>query len=188
MASFQHRSHSGGEAPTSYGGDYLFYMVNVAQIEAFVIVMRGVTRALEPRGATVELDPQKVESSRQARLPQSFLLSEVVRTPSMVPTPPIELTMGLAASTSRVVDTDVSSSAVSQMVTSVLGSPSFSANDLMVSGIDLARVFRLTATLCECGSVVATSAEICEGVDVGQHVAGDVVVEQPVISSVDSPW
>ncbi len=26
MASFQHQSHSGGEAPTSYGGDVFFYM------------------------------------------------------------------------------------------------------------------------------------------------------------------
>jgi len=42
MASFQHRSHLGGEAPTSYGGDDLFYMANVAQIEAFVAVTRGV--------------------------------------------------------------------------------------------------------------------------------------------------
>ncbi len=37
-------------------------------------------------------------------------------------------------------------------------------------------------------SVAITSAEVCEGVDVGQPVAGDVVVEQPVISCVDSPW
>jgi hypothetical protein len=76
------------------------------------------------------------------------------------------------------VDTDVSSSAVSGMATSVLGSPSFSANDLMVSRVDLTRVFRLAATLCE-------------GVDVGQLVAKlvarDVAMEQPVISSVDSP-
>jgi hypothetical protein len=43
MASFQHRSHSGGEAPTSYGGDDLFYMASVAQIEASVVVTRGVT-------------------------------------------------------------------------------------------------------------------------------------------------
>ncbi len=42
--------------------------------------------------------------------------------------------------------------------------------------------------MCECGSVVATNAEVCEGVDVGQHVVGDVVVEQLVISGVDSPW
>ncbi len=30
MASFQHRSHSIGKAPTSYGGNDLFYMASVA--------------------------------------------------------------------------------------------------------------------------------------------------------------
>ncbi len=188
MASFQHRSHSKGEVPTSYGGDDLFYMANVAQIEASVAVMRGVTRALEPHGAIVELDPHRGEAGRQARLPQSFLLFEVVRTPSMVLTSPIESTVGPTALTSRVVDMNVSSSVVSQMVTSVLGSLTFSANDLMASRVDLTRVFRLAATLCERGSVVATSVEVCEGVDVGQLVAGDVVVEQPVVLGVGSPW
>jgi hypothetical protein len=67
------------------------------------------------------------------------------------------------------------------MVTSVLGSPSFAASDLMASGIDLARVFWLTATLCERGNVIATNVEVCEGVDVGQPVVGDVVMEQFVI-------
>jgi hypothetical protein len=43
MASFEHQSHSGGEAPTSYGGYDLFYMANVAQIEASVAVTKGVT-------------------------------------------------------------------------------------------------------------------------------------------------
>jgi hypothetical protein len=188
VASFQHRSHSGGEAPTSYGGDDLFYMVSVAQIEASVVVTRGVTRASEPCGATVELDPQRGEAARHVRLPQSFLLSEMVRTPSMVPTPLIEPTMGLAASTSRVVNPERSSSAVSWMVTLVLGSPAFLANDLIALGIDLARVFRLVATLCERGSVAVTSAEVCEGVDVGQPMAGDVVMEQLMILGVDSPW
>jgi len=162
-------------------------MANVAQIKASIAVMRGVTRASEPCGATVELDPHRGEAGRQARLPQSFLLSEVVRTPSMVLTPPIELTVGPTALTSRVVDTDVSSSVVSRIVTSVLGSPTFSANDLMASGVDLTCVFRLAATLCERGNVVATSVEVCEGVNVGQLVAGDVVVEQPVVSGVYSP-
>jgi hypothetical protein len=49
----------------------------------------------------------------------------------------------------------------------MLGSSSFLASDLMASRVDLAHVFRLAATLCECGSVVTTSAEVCEGVDVG---------------------
>jgi hypothetical protein len=63
------------------------------------------------------------------------------------------------------------------MVTSVLGSPTFLASDLMALGFDLARVFQLAATLCECGSVAITNVEVCEGVDVGQLVVGDVVVE-----------
>jgi hypothetical protein len=106
----------------------------------------------------------------------------------MIPTPPIELTMGPMTLTSRVMDMDVSSSAVSRMVTLMFGSPSFSASDLMVSRVDLAHVFRLIATLCEGGSVAVTSVRVCEGVDVGQPVAGDVVMEQLVISGVDSLW
>ncbi len=89
----------------------------------------------------MELDPHRGEVGRQAKLPQSFLLFEVVRIPSMVPTPPIESTVGPTTLTSHVVDTDVSSSAVSRMATSMLGSPSFLASDLMASRIDLALVF-----------------------------------------------
>ncbi len=82
----------------------------------------------------------------------------------------------------------VSLSAVSRMATLMLGSPSFSASDLMASRVDLALVFLLATMLCEHGSVVAMSVKVCEGVDVGQPVAGDVVVEQLVISYVYSPW
>ncbi len=44
-------------------------MASVTQIEASVAVMRGITQASEPRGVTVELDPQRGEIGRQARLP-----------------------------------------------------------------------------------------------------------------------
>jgi hypothetical protein len=64
MASFYHRSHSRGEVSTFYGGNDFFYMASVAQIEASVTMTRGITRALKPRGATVELDPQRGEASR----------------------------------------------------------------------------------------------------------------------------
>jgi hypothetical protein len=74
------------------------------------------------------------------------------------------------------------------MATLVLGSPSFSASDLMASGVDLAHVSWLAATLCERGNVATTSAKVCEGVDVGQPMAGDVAMEQLVILGVDSPW
>jgi hypothetical protein len=77
--------------------------------------------------------------------------------------PPIELTVGPTTLTSHVVDTDVSSSAMSRMATSMLGSPSFSTNDLMASGVDLTPVFELATTLCERGNVVATNVKVCEG-------------------------
>jgi hypothetical protein len=59
----------------------------VEPIKANAVVTRGKGKAQEPRGAEVELDPQRGEGGRQARLPQSFLLSEVTKTPCMVPTP-----------------------------------------------------------------------------------------------------
>jgi hypothetical protein len=162
-------------------------MASVAQIKVFIAMTRGVIRASELHGATMELDPQMGEDGRKTRLPQSFLLSEVIRIPSMVPTPLIKPIVGPTASKSRVVDTDVSSSAVLRMATLVLGSPSFSANDLMVSRVDLALVFQLAATLCEHGSAVVTNVNVCEGVDVGQPMVRDVAVEQHVLSDVDSP-
>jgi hypothetical protein len=64
MASFQHQSHSRGKVLTSYGVDDLFYMISVAQIEASIVVTRGVTRASEPRGAIMELDSQRGEAGR----------------------------------------------------------------------------------------------------------------------------
>ncbi|PTQ44536.1 hypothetical protein MARPO_0020s0163, partial [Marchantia polymorpha] len=124
-------------------------MATAAHVEASVAVTRGATRALEPRGATGELDPQRDEGGRQARLPQSFLLSEVGSTSSMRPIPPSDLSGRTETSTSRVVDTDTPSSAVTRMASSVMRSPLFSAMELIDSRIDLTRVFRAAATLCE---------------------------------------
>ncbi|PTQ47194.1 hypothetical protein MARPO_0008s0049 [Marchantia polymorpha] len=106
----------GASTSTSYEGEDFSYLASAAQVEASVAVIRGGARTSEPRGATVELDPQR----------------------------------------------DVPSSAVMRMATSVLRSPLFSATELIDSGIDLARVFRVAATSCEHGRVAATSAEIRE--------------------------
>ncbi|OAE31993.1 hypothetical protein AXG93_2772s1010 [Marchantia polymorpha subsp. ruderalis] len=64
--------------------------------------------------------------------------------------------------TSSVVNADVPSVVMMRMSTLVLRSPLFSATELMNSGIDLARVFRVAAMSCERGRVTATSVEICE--------------------------
>ncbi len=45
-------------------GEMISYMANVAHIEAFVTVTRGIIRALKPRGAIVELDPHKGEAGK----------------------------------------------------------------------------------------------------------------------------
>jgi hypothetical protein len=60
---------------------------HVEPIKGNAVVTHGKGKAQEPRGAQVELDPQRGEGGCQSRLPQSFLLLKVSKTPSMVPTP-----------------------------------------------------------------------------------------------------
>ena len=81
-----------GEASTSQSSDLKedWMMADAAHlepVEADAILTCGKGKAQEPPGAMVDLDPQRGEGGRQARLPQSFLLLEVVRTPVMAPTP-----------------------------------------------------------------------------------------------------
>ncbi|PTQ34011.1 hypothetical protein MARPO_0084s0073, partial [Marchantia polymorpha] len=152
----------GASTSTSYEGEVFSYLASAAQVEASVAVTRGGARTSEPRGATVELDPQRGEGARQSRLPQSFLLSEVGSSSSMKPAPPTDTRVRTEVLTSSVVGADVPSSAVMRMATSVLRSPLFSATELTDSGIDLARVFRVAATSCERARVATTSAEISE--------------------------
>ncbi|BBM99382.1 hypothetical protein Mp_1g20910 [Marchantia polymorpha subsp. ruderalis] len=157
-------ANSGARASISHEVEDFSYLASAAQVEAAVEVTRGAACALEPRGTTVELDPQRDEGERQAMLPQSFQLSEVGKTLSMIATPPSDPVVRTKSSTSHVVGAETSSSAAMQMVTSVMRSPLFSTTELMPVGFDVARVFCVAATLCERGSVTATSAEIREGI------------------------
>ncbi|PTQ27347.1 hypothetical protein MARPO_0204s0011, partial [Marchantia polymorpha] len=137
---------SGASTSTSYEEEDFPYLASAAQVEASVAVTRGAARALEPRGATGELDPQRGEDGRQARLPQSFLLLEVGSTSSMRPVPPSDLSGRSETSTARVVYTETPS----------------------------------TATLCERGSITATSAEI--GETIGEELSSTTS------SSDESTW
>ncbi|OAE25290.1 hypothetical protein AXG93_4620s1030 [Marchantia polymorpha subsp. ruderalis] len=80
----------------------------------------------------------------------------------MRPAPPSDTGVRIEVLTSSVVDADVPSNAVMQMVTSVLRSPLFSATELMDFGIDLTRIFWIAATSYERGRITATSAKIRE--------------------------
>ncbi|BBN05379.1 hypothetical protein Mp_3g12620 [Marchantia polymorpha subsp. ruderalis] len=50
---------SGASTSTSYEEEDFPYLASATQVEASVAVTRGAARALEPRGATGELDPQR---------------------------------------------------------------------------------------------------------------------------------
>ena len=102
-------------------------------------------------------------------------------TPSMVLTRSIEPMVRLEASTSCIVDMDASN-AVSRIATLVLEASLFLATKLMALGVDLALVFREAATMCERGSVIASSAKVHEGVAVEHPLVGDVAL------SSDTTW
>lgn len=106
----------GASTSTPYEGENFSYLASAAQVEASVVVTKGGARALEPRGTTLELDSQRVEDGQQARLSQSFLLSEVDKTSFMIPAPPSDPLGRTETSTSHVVETDIPSTVVMRMV------------------------------------------------------------------------
>jgi hypothetical protein len=64
-------------------------------LEAFAHIRSQTAAPKEaPRGASPSLDPQRGEGNKQARLPESFTLGEVVPTSSIVP--PIKMRVPLA--------------------------------------------------------------------------------------------
>ena len=120
-----------------------------------------------PRGASSNLDPQRGEGNRQARLPESFSLKEMVPTTSMVYPSRVE------GSSNRPAQGNTNSTKVSgkvQEAASVICQASlFSA--AMVSRTDFspAAVFKRAATMYELGHyTVATTLKIA--VDVDQEV------------------
>ena len=93
----------------------------------------------------------------------------------MVPTRSAKPMVRPEASTSRVVDRDASS-AVSRIATSMLGASLFLATEVVALGVDLAPMFWKAAALCERGSVIASSAEVHEGVAVERPLVEDVAL------------
>ncbi len=142
-------------------------------VEARAAVTRGKAKAQEPCGATVELDPQRGEGGRQARLPQSFLLSEVVRTPVMVPTPAVDVVLTSVNSHNNLdsvtgvqkkregqdnLHPDIEGRPLGAAVAAAntnLGAakalcelPLFSATQMQTVGFEVVEVFKLAASFC----------------------------------------
>jgi hypothetical protein len=109
-----------------------------------------------PRGASPSLDPQRGEGNKQARLPESFTLEEVVPTSSMVP--PIMMRVLLAKIAQGGTESAEAPRVVNETATRVYQAPLFSV--AMVSRADFspAAVFKMVATMCERRSSTATNA------------------------------
>jgi hypothetical protein len=109
-----------------------------------------------PRGASPSLDPQRGEGNKQARLPESFTLDEVVPTSSMVP--PIRVKVPSAKVAQGGAESVQALEVVSTAAAREYQAPLFSA--VMVSRADFspAVVFKMVATMCERGSSTATNA------------------------------
>jgi hypothetical protein len=109
-----------------------------------------------PRGASPSLDPQRGKGNKQARLPESFTLGEVVPTSSVV------LSIRVRVPSPKVAQGGTESveapGVVSAAVARVYQAPLLSA--AMVSQMDFspAVVFKMVATMCERGSSTATNA------------------------------
>ncbi|CAM6096386.1 unnamed protein product [Calypogeia fissa] len=130
----------------------------------------------------MELDPQRGDASRQARLPQSFTLSEALRTTSMVPRPPSDEGVGVGGATLRGGATGASSNSIVRAATSLLRSPLFATQELIELGLEMGPIFRQVAILCECGGVSAASAEVVE------DLVLDPIVDPGVSSSMEDGW
>jgi hypothetical protein len=109
-----------------------------------------------PRSASPSLDPQRGEGNKQARLPKSFTLGEMVPTSSMVP--PIRMRVPSAKITQGGAEPVEVPGVVSEAAAWVCQIPLFFTT--MVSRADFcpAAVFKMAATICEQGSSTATNA------------------------------
>jgi hypothetical protein len=109
-----------------------------------------------PRGASSNLDPQRGEGNRQARLPKSFTLEEMVPTTSMVYPSRVEASSNRPSQ--RGAKPTKASGVVQEAASLIYQASLFSAAMVSHSDFSPAAVFKRAATMCESGhSTVATT-------------------------------
>jgi hypothetical protein len=109
-----------------------------------------------PRGASPSLDPQRGEGNRQAWLPESFTLDEMVPTSSMVPPSRMEaLSNQLARGGARHVE---ASGVVYEAATLVCQASIFSATMMVHPDFSPTAIFKMAATMYELGNSMVAKA------------------------------
>jgi hypothetical protein len=155
--------HTGGGS-LSDDKDFEHFMLSGMAITATDLILeafahtRNQTAAPKeaPRGASPSLDPQHGEGNKQARLPESFTLGEVVPTSSKVP--PIRVKVPSAKIAQSGAKQVEAPGVVGEATAWMCQVPLFPT--AMVSRADFspAAVFKMVATMCEQGSSTATNA------------------------------
>jgi hypothetical protein len=108
------------------------------------------------RGASSTLDPQRGEDNRQARLPESFTLEEMVPTTSMVYPSKVEASSNRP--TQRGAKPTKASGVVQEAASLIYQASLFSAAMVSHSDFSPVEVFKRAATMCESGHyTVATT-------------------------------
>jgi hypothetical protein len=102
-----------------------------------------------PRGASSNLDPQRREGNRQARLPKSFTLEEMVPTTSMVY--PSRVEASSTRPTQRSAKPTKASGVVQEAASLIYQASLFFAAMVSHSDFSPAAVFKRAATMCESG-------------------------------------
>jgi hypothetical protein len=109
-----------------------------------------------PRGASSNLDPQCGKNNRQARLPESFTLEEMVPTTSMVYPSRVEASSNRPSQ--RGAKPPKASGVVQEATSLIYQASLFSAAMVSHSEFSPAAVFKRATTMCESGhSTVATT-------------------------------
>jgi hypothetical protein len=109
-----------------------------------------------PWGASSNLDPQRGEGNRQARLPESFTLEEMMPTTSMVNPSRVEASSNRPSQ--RGAKTPKASRVVQEAASLIYQASLFSAAMVSHSDFSPRAVFKRAATMCESGhSTVATT-------------------------------
>jgi hypothetical protein len=126
-------------------------------LEAFAHIRSQTAAPKEaPCGTSPSLDPQRGEGNKQARLPKSFTLEEMVPTSSIVP--PITVRVPSAKIAQGGVEQVEAPGVVSEATTWLCEAPLFPAAMVSRANFSPATVFKMAATTCGRGSSTATNA------------------------------
>jgi hypothetical protein len=127
-----------------------------------------------PRGASSNLDPQRGEGNRQAQLPKSFTLEEMVQTTSMVYPSRVEASSNRPSQ--RGAKPTKASGVVQEAASLIYQASLFSVAMVSHSDFSPAAVFKRAATICESGhSMVATILKTAVDAEQGVESPEDIV-------------